>query len=207
MSALERELEALGGDITSVLEDLPLPAVLLDREGTVRWQNAAAKELRGDRVGSSFEEFVLPGELEHAQEACAQILCHGEPAELTLRLRGLSGDVVSVEISSVPVMSEGSVVGVFGLARPLTGAASLPPADSGVPTRVAESQGVGSLTPRQLDVLRLLAEGDSTHEIAAALHLSTTTVRNHIRGVLAALGVHTRLQAVVAAQARGLLDR
>ena len=38
------------------------------------------------------------------------------------------------------------------------------------------------------------------------LHLSETTVRNHIANILVALGAHTRLQAVLNAQAKGLLD-
>jgi two-component system, NarL family, response regulator DesR len=62
------------------------------------------------------------------------------------------------------------------------------------------------LTPRQLDVLRLLAEGRSTDEIASKLGLSRTTVRNYIAGVLAVLGAHSRLQAVIVARKSGLID-
>jgi DNA-binding transcriptional LysR family regulator len=62
------------------------------------------------------------------------------------------------------------------------------------------------LTPRQLDVVRLLAEGKSTGDIADELNVSRTTVRNHIAGLMAALGVHTRLQAVIAAKRAGLLE-
>jgi DNA-binding NarL/FixJ family response regulator len=61
------------------------------------------------------------------------------------------------------------------------------------------------LTRRQLEVLRLLAEGESTGQIAADLGLSRTTVRNYIANLLAALGVHTRLQAVIAARRAGIL--
>ena len=64
----------------------------------------------------------------------------------------------------------------------------------------------GVLTARQLDVLRLLADGKSTGEIAHELNLSQTTVRNHVAGLIAALGVHTRLQAVIAAKRAGMLD-
>ena len=64
----------------------------------------------------------------------------------------------------------------------------------------------GVLTARQLDVLRLLADGKSTGEIADELNLSQTTVRNHVAGLMAALGVHTRLQAVIAAKRAGFLD-
>ena len=62
------------------------------------------------------------------------------------------------------------------------------------------------LTKRQLDVLRLLAEGRSTAEIAAALGLTETTVRNYVANLLATLGAHTRLQAVIAASKAGLIE-
>jgi DNA-binding NarL/FixJ family response regulator len=62
------------------------------------------------------------------------------------------------------------------------------------------------LTKRQLEVLRLLAEGFSTAEVATELGLRQTTVRNYVANLLAALGVHTRLQAVIAARKAGLLE-
>jgi DNA-binding NarL/FixJ family response regulator len=62
------------------------------------------------------------------------------------------------------------------------------------------------LTTRQLEVLLLLSNGRSTAEIATELGLSTTTVRNYIANLLVALGVHSRLQAVLAARKAGLID-
>jgi DNA-binding NarL/FixJ family response regulator len=62
------------------------------------------------------------------------------------------------------------------------------------------------LTKRQLEVLRLLAEGRSTDEIATKLGLSTTTVRNYVANLLLRLGVHSRLQAVVVARKAGLIE-
>jgi two-component system NarL family response regulator len=56
------------------------------------------------------------------------------------------------------------------------------------------------LTPRQVEVLRLLEQGRSTKQIAADLHLSTETVSNHVRNVLRAMGVHSRIEAVAAAR-------
>jgi DNA-binding NarL/FixJ family response regulator len=61
------------------------------------------------------------------------------------------------------------------------------------------------LTPRQREVLDLIASGLSTSEIAKKLTLSTETVRNHVRSVLRELHVHTRLEAIAAARRRGLL--
>ncbi len=65
---------------------------------------------------------------------------------------------------------------------------------------------VPHLTKRQLEVLRLLAEGRSTAEIAAELELKHTTVRNYVANLISALGVHTRLQAVIAARKAGLIE-
>jgi DNA-binding CsgD family transcriptional regulator len=52
------------------------------------------------------------------------------------------------------------------------------------------------LTPRELDVLRLLAVGHSTHEVAVLLGILPTTVRSHVKSLLSKLGVHSRLEAV-----------
>lgn len=62
------------------------------------------------------------------------------------------------------------------------------------------------LTRRQLDVLRRLADGKSTDEIAAELAVSRATARNHIANLLAALGAHSRLQAVAIARRAGILS-
>jgi PAS domain S-box-containing protein len=61
------------------------------------------------------------------------------------------------------------------------------------------------LTQRELEVLRLLASGVPTEGIAAARGVSRSTARNHIESILAKLGVHSRLQAVVYASRHGLI--
>ncbi len=61
------------------------------------------------------------------------------------------------------------------------------------------------LTQRELEVLRLLASGVATEDIADALGVSRSTARNHIESILAKLGVHSRLQAVVYASKHGLI--
>ncbi len=53
----------------------------------------------------------------------------------------------------------------------------------------------GNLTERELDVLHLLAQGQSNAEIATALVVSDKTVRNHISGILAKLNVANRVEA------------
>lgn len=61
------------------------------------------------------------------------------------------------------------------------------------------------LTGRERDVLRLLARGASTGEMAGELGISATTVRNHIQHLLEKLKAHNRLQAVSVALRHGLV--
>jgi PAS domain S-box-containing protein len=61
------------------------------------------------------------------------------------------------------------------------------------------------LTPRQREVLGLLASGKSAGEIGRELFLSQATVRNHIRALLQALGAHSQLEALARAREAGLL--
>ena len=89
----------------------------------------------------------------------------------------------TAEVSGVPLTSGGHVIGVFGVVKDVE-EEEAPPAPH------------PDLTPRQAEILRMLARGRSTDQIADELHLSVETVRNHIRGIFRALGVHSRLQAV-----------
>ncbi|GAA1773312.1 response regulator transcription factor [Nonomuraea bangladeshensis] len=60
-------------------------------------------------------------------------------------------------------------------------------------------------SPRELEVLRLVARGAANKEIARALLISETTVKTHLKHVFAKLGVETRAAALVVAMERGLL--
>ena len=60
------------------------------------------------------------------------------------------------------------------------------------------------LSEREVDVLRLIARGYTNAEIAADLHLSEGTVRNHVSAIFAKLGVADRTQAAVIAMRHGL---
>jgi DNA-binding NarL/FixJ family response regulator len=65
----------------------------------------------------------------------------------------------------------------------------------------------GELTPRELDVLRLIAQGLRNRDIAERLVISEKTVQNHISNIFAKLQVNDRSQAIVRALQGGLVDR
>jgi len=64
---------------------------------------------------------------------------------------------------------------------------------------------VGLLSDRELEVLRRVADGLDTPEVAAELGLSVYTVRNHLQSCIRKLGVHSKTQAVSAAIRRGII--
>ena len=62
------------------------------------------------------------------------------------------------------------------------------------------------LTPREKEVLRMMAEGTSSREIATRLGISYATVRTHIRSLGSKLGVHSKLEAIVKARELALVE-
>jgi two-component system NarL family response regulator len=62
------------------------------------------------------------------------------------------------------------------------------------------------LTDRELEVLKLVAQGMSNREIAGELYISENTVKNHVRNILEKLHLHSRMEAVVYAVREKLLD-
>jgi DNA-binding CsgD family transcriptional regulator len=74
-----------------------------------------------------------------------------------------------------------------------------------VPQR-GETRSGGALTPRELEILRLVAQGRSNGEIARQLYISAKTVSVHVSNILAKLGASGRTEAAALARSRGLLE-
>jgi DNA-binding CsgD family transcriptional regulator len=195
MSRLAAELDDLGGaDITEALEELPVPSFVLDRDGMIRWVNEAARAERGDTTGNHWAKLVPAAQSPEVEEILRQILCSGDPAELSIDLLNADGRPVLREVSAAPLKDGDTVVGVFGVT-----------ARAGLDEPQHPTAADLGLTERQLEVLKLLAEGKSTGQIADELVVTKTTVRNHIAHILARLEVHTRVQAVLLASRAGLV--
>ena len=178
---------SVGGDVEQALEGVGVPSYVLDTAGIVRWLNPAAERLLGDVRGRHFTSIVASEDSPRARELFARKVLGTSPAtDATAVLVSTVGTRVAVEISAVPLKSGERVVGVFGLVEERPDSRPTAP--------------LPHLTPRQVEVLRLLEQGHSTKQIAAELHLSTETVRNHIRRLFRALGVNSRLEAVAAAR-------
>jgi PAS domain S-box-containing protein len=187
-------LRDMGHDVTGALEKVRVPSYVVDRHGIIRWANPAAREIVGDVRGRQFTSVLSPEETRRAREIFARNISGAvERSDNHLVVVGQKGERITVDISAVPLRDGDQVIGMFGQVVDIE-------IDQPAPTAHPH------LTPRQTEVLRLLEHGRSTNQIATELHLSVETVRNHIRHILRALGVHSRLEAVALTRRDHLLD-
>jgi PAS domain S-box-containing protein len=181
-------LEALDADVEAALEHVKVPSYVIDASGIIRWVNPAARRLVGDVRGRQFTSVLAPEDRRKGREVFAQKVIGNKIAtETNGVVIGPDGERFDCEISGVRLTRGGHVVGVFGQVSHWS----------------IEEEGREPhphLTPRQAEVLRLLEHGRSTSQIANELHLSQETVRNHVRHMLRALGVNSRLEAVAVAR-------
>jgi PAS domain S-box-containing protein len=174
----------VGGDAEEALNDVAVPSYVLDTVGVVRWINPAAEQLLGDIRGKHYTSVVAGEDRLRAREVFARkVLGTVAATETTGVLVSTDGKRLTVELSAVALKNGEQVVGVFGIVGDPRDEQEPAPPDV-------------HLTPRQTQVLRLLRRGYSTKQIAEELHLTTDTVRDHLRKLYRALGVHSRLEAV-----------
>jgi PAS domain S-box-containing protein len=172
--------------LEEALEHVNVPSYHIDPTGVVRWLNAAARNIVGDVRGYQFASVVAPEDTRRARELFARkVIGSATVTDAAVQIVADDGERVAVEISSVPIFHGDHLVGVFGQVSGLIEE----------PRPHAELH----LTPRQMEVLALLERGRTTRQIAEELHLSTETVRNHVRRLLRTMGAHSRLEAVAMA--------
>jgi DNA-binding NarL/FixJ family response regulator len=77
---------------------------------------------------------------------------------------------------------------------------------SDIAAEIAEHATDSALSPREIEVLRLVAAGNANKEIGAQLSLAEVTVKSHVKNILSKLGAHDRTHAVAIALKRGIID-
>jgi PAS domain S-box-containing protein len=199
------------------------------RQSIISW-NAAAEELLGygeqdvlgHKCGSVLGICGRPGkdcDLQWCNALSATIRGRLAP-RIEVAVRDRAGDLHQLSMGTIAARSASGEMCIVHLFHDIT-----PPDQDAVddetgpsaivrPSLLAthsKSRDVGAdraslqVTHREHEVLRLLAAGLSTRDIAATLSISPITVRNHITKVIEKLDVKTRLQAVVAAARIGLI--
>lgn len=190
------------------LDDLPVPAFSVALNRRITTWNAGAERLFSLRTADVLGRFcfeVMAKRVELRSPPCSSCALAGGPTEWekkvpcgqasaapsfrTFSARSASGEVQLVHLLAGGALPEKSD-------RPL-----LVSSGEREPPSVAPSL----LTPREREVLRLLAEGLTTIEIADRLSISRITARNHVTHVMDKLEVKSRLRAVVVATHLGLL--
>ena len=192
-SELARAFRRLSVDVAEALSEITVPAFVVNRRGQIRWLNAAALAAFGNRRGEHYSVVVAPEARRAVDDQFSRkIVGAAKATSYRTVLVAKDGRRCAAEIDSVRLADHGQVMGVFGLID----------FEQAVDEEAARAI---RLTPRQLEVLGLLAGGRSTDQIAAQLHLSRETVRNHVRNLLRGLGAHSRLEAVARARSEGIV--
>jgi DNA-binding NarL/FixJ family response regulator len=128
---------------------------------------------------------------------------------IVLSVSAQEGDVTEAILAGASgyVLKDGTVEDIVAGIRAAAAGQSVisPPIATTLLRRLRDTSGSGAdlagapLSTRELEVLALMAEGRANHEIAEALVISTSTVRNHISSILMKLQVENRVQAAVRA--------
>jgi PAS domain S-box-containing protein len=180
-----------------LVDSLTVPASLHRPDGRFVHMNAAAERASGlsnvQLVARDVTYLIPEADRRHVEAQFRRAVQTGQPTDFGTSFVDAGGHPRGSRAQQLPLEEGGEVVAVLILAW-----------EAELLTTQSRRQ-PEELTPRQLQVLRLLASGHSTLEIAEHLALTPQTVRNHVRDVLAQLDAHNRMAAIVRAQHAGLL--
>ena len=183
-----------------LIDSLVVPVSLHDVDGRFVHTNPAAERASGFSnaylLGRHFTELVRPEARENVATQFRRAVELGEPTDFETAFEDAGGHLRGVRAQHLPLREGDAIVGVLILAFEVR----RPPSESLV--SVADPR----LTPRQREILDLIASGLTTGEVARQLTLSPETVRNHLRNASRELHAHTRVEAIATAQRLGLLS-
>jgi PAS domain S-box-containing protein len=129
----------------------------------------------------------------HSGCSCARLAKEGWPVpRKTLLVKSKSGNRRPLSVSTISLDQDGHELFLHVL-------------EPSIPISLLQQPPRVGLTPRQREVLALVADGYSARQIARRLGLAEPTVRNHIRAILVELRVHSQLAAVARARKLGLV--
>jgi PAS domain S-box-containing protein len=182
-----------------LVDALVVPASLHDLDGRFVHMNAAAERASGTSNahlrGRHFTELLPQEARENVEAQFRRAVDRGEPTDFETAFVDASGQLRGTRAQHLPLRDGDSIVGVVILAFDVRRHPS-------EPLRLRPDP---RLTPRQREVLALIASGLSTGEVAQELTLSPETVRNHLRNAFKELRAHSRVEAIASAQRLGLL--
>jgi DNA-binding NarL/FixJ family response regulator len=180
--------------LSHVRSDIQLDLVLLDHETSHLHNYGASIDIRGERPQTRFA-IISPSDNRDDILASLAAGFHGfiSKHQSDLEILTALNDILSGRISVPRALAES--------VRPHVGGSG--------GTRRQEDTEVDPhmLTPRQLEVLTLLARGLSNKEISRALHIATGTTRIHVAGLFRALGVRNRTEAAFKMSRLGSIDQ
>jgi PAS domain S-box-containing protein len=182
---------------TSLVDHLAVPASLHEVDGRFLHMNAAAEfacgKTNAEMVGAPLTALLPPETHKHVMARFRHVVEHREPNDFETVFIDGGGSLRGARVLQLPLTNSVGTIGVLILAFDVV---RLPSVPNGRELR---------LTPRQREILDLVAAGLSVAEIASELTISRETVRNHLYGSFRELGAHNRVEAIAIAQREGLL--
>jgi len=189
-----------------------------DEEGRIVGWNSATEELLGYKkdavVGSACHQIIRgrdPSGNRFCRRACElrQLMRRGEFCTIEFAVRNASGAYVPVTCWAVALCEEShchsfQILHVLHPRRSeqksIRATEAVRDSEFSLAAAPTSADDAAILTHRETEVLKLLADGRTTHEVAAALSVSVNTIRAHTQSILHKLNARPRLQPVAAAR-------
>lgn len=211
------------GSMLSALAESPDPVFVTDRHNHIVFWNRSAERMLGyaenEVVGESCAALLQGCDLygnRYCDDSCpiTQMAARGEVVRhFGLALRAKDATTIAVDVSilnfTVPP-PEGFYLAHILRPSERSSVSTTPTSDAApcstlMTVRASPDARARKLTPREVEVLGMLAAGRATPEIAARLYISTVTARNHVQNILDKLEVHSKAEAVAFAFQKRLL--
>jgi PAS domain S-box-containing protein len=187
-----------------VLDQVDLAVIATDAEGVVTHWNARAEVLYGwtrdEAIGRYVADLTVPEDQRRNGAQIIERLQAGESWQGSFRVRRKDGSVFTAYVKNSPILEGGRLIGIVGCSIEIAD----PHLASAVRSLISDGDRASgrrtrTLSPREREVLGMLARGLTGEQIAERLVLSPETVRTHIRNAREKLGASTRVEAVTMA--------